>query len=82
MSKPRTICVNCTWCKYVPDLMGKRGDPDWLNYRCGAVVQEKAIDPVTGKDVYLSHGTKWITLQKHPNCTDMNTGECALYEEK
>ena len=80
MDKPRTICANCAYC--IVDLTAGPADKprSRLDYRCKMVLHDRAIDPVTGKDVFLSHEAKFVTIEKHPNCVDMNPiGECAMY---
>ena len=80
MKTPRTICANCAHC--IVDLKAGPADKPRtrLDYRCIMVLHDKVIDPVTGKEVYVTHEAKFVTNQKHPNCIDMNpTGECAMY---
>jgi hypothetical protein len=52
-----------------------------IDFRCGAVRHDVETDPVTGQDVFVSHEARFITEDKHPSCTDMNTGDCPIYEQ-
>ncbi len=80
MKIPRTVCAECKWVKHIPDPKKQRRDPDWFDFRCGAIVNDKKIDPVTGHPIYISHEAGFLTLDKHPNCRDMNKdGECPLF---
>jgi len=82
MTKP-IICVNCAFCLHIPDPRRKHSDNDWYDYRCSAVVNDKKIDFVTGKEAYATHEAGFLTEDKHPNCKDMNTdGKCTLFEIK
>ena len=66
MTTPRTICVKCKW----HDGLGQI----WYDHFCEhpKVSTPAHIDPVTGKRV----------ADKHPNCRDINRGDCELYKEK
>ncbi len=80
MDNRKTICANCMFCIHAPDSEPKLGN--WYHFRCGAVMHDKMIDPVTGEEAYASHEAGFLTKEKHPNCRDMNKGECPLFQRK
>jgi hypothetical protein len=82
MKTPDSICIHCEFCIHDPDPRRKPGDVPWYDYRCGAVIHEKTIDPVLGSEIFLTHEMGLPTTDKHPNCRDMNAdGNCSLFSE-
>lgn len=72
------ICVEC--CHIIKD------GPQWYDLWCGAVTNEPARDPVTGKPFYKvtnDAGKVGFTPKKHPHCREVNTdGKCILYTRR
>lgn len=78
MSELKTICVECRFHEGQAD--GPRTDC-WYNHFCIHPEVERVpdIDPVTGKAGFAaanSLGMGYLTDKKHPNCRDINHGNC------
>lgn len=81
MNAPRTICVKC--------LHHRNRDGIALVHQCGhpALKRRQGIDPVTDKVRYRVSARLRINFpsyedQVHPDCDEINDGECPFYEEK
>ena len=78
---PQTICTNCK--HHIFTASNTADHSIWYNHICGASPLPKTIDPVTGKEGYVttnSLGENIIGNRKFEYCRDINNGNCHLYE--
>lgn len=83
---PTTICTKCRY--HANTDRGQDGPSDiWYYQVCTNPAFEHAsvIDPVDGTVRYATRnglGTPVLTRDKHPNCRDVNDGNCPMYKAK
>ena len=83
MNQPRTICVKCRHHLDRTDLLVGA-------HLCGhpSLVRGKSVDPVTGETQYRVWARLYVSRpmthadRVHPDCNEINDGECPFYEEK
>ena len=77
----KTICVNCR------HHSGALPTRPWHEHRClhPELERQKEQDPVTGMWVYSDKndlGRIVLVEEKHPDCRDINHGNCQYFEKK
>ncbi len=83
MNEPKTICVKCEY----HEVKENFNQHMWYNQICMAPEVERTpdIDCVSGIQGYSeknSLGMSYVTSEKHPNCRDINHGNCPHFKKK
>lgn len=76
MKAPKTICSNC---KHAYSVSTSRlfSQSVWYEQFCRAFRTQKAVSPVTGKEIWVDNG--YPTPYEHAFCRDRNNGNCERY---
>ena len=79
MKAPRTICANCKHA--MSEGRGAFSESRWYSQLCRAFPNEEAIDPISGRVVWVN-GAGCRQLRQYDFCRNHNFGDCEQYLKK